>query len=108
MVSIPIDSYPFDNDDTPSMSVWEFWRWSSSTKHLSYVAIFENRDRLSPRQHHLTSCAFICKHPYLLRAWFTSINFNFLSISSRNFDLLTYIFKREELAKFIISRTIDL
>lgn len=81
MVSIPIDSYPFDNDDAPG---WEIKWWPSYTKHLA-------------------SCAFICEHPYLLCAWFTFINFNFLPIASRNFVLP---FRRDELAKFIISRTI--
>lgn len=66
--------------------VWEIWWWPSYTKHLA-------------------SCAFICEHPYLLCAWFTFINFNFLPIASRNFVLL---FRLEELAKFIISWTIDL
>lgn len=76
MVSIPIDSYPFDNDDAPG---WEIKWWPSYTKHLA-------------------SCAFICEHPYLLCAWFTFINFNFLPIASRNFVLP---FRRDELAKFI-------
>lgn len=99
MVSIPIDSYPFDNDDAPG---WEIKWWPSYTKHLAYVAAFQ-RPSLSLQQQHLTSCAFICEHPYLLYAWFTFINFNFLPIASRNFVLP---FRRDELAKFIISRTI--
>lgn len=80
MVSIPIDSNPFDNDDA---SGWEIKWWPS---YLAYVAAFEHPS-LSLQQHHLTSCAFICEYPYLLCAWFTFINFNFLPIASRNFVL---------------------
>jgi len=105
MVSIPIDSYPFDDDDAPSMWV---------LGNLAVILLDETLNlcghyRLSLRQHHLTSRAFICRHPYLLQEVVSGlpfINFNFLPIASRNFGLLTYLFRQEELAKFIISRTL--